>query len=208
MDQFRIRELLQPFTAGLDLSDEQLLQIRHYLDLLLKWNAKTNLTSIRDPEQIMQRHFGESLFAASMIASKLGRATSLADVGSGAGFPGLAIKVALPKLKTILIESKQKKSTFLREVIRILTLADTQVYDGRAENLEVAADIVTLRAVESFEDALSAAAGLVSVPGSLVLLIGSSQVDRALSALPSFAWSQPEAIPLSDRRVVLIGTKR
>ncbi len=208
MEATRIRELLRPFTLGVDLNDEKLTQLRIYLDLLLKWNAKTNLTAIREPGQIVQRHFGESLFAAAIIASKFPSASSLADVGSGAGFPGLPIKIALPDLQTSLIESKQKKVAFLREAIRALNLADARVLNARAEGLSLAADIVTLRAVESFGDALLAASNFVSAPGSLVLLVGSAQTEQAISLSPSFTWNPPEPIPLSNRTVILIGTKR
>ena len=208
MEATRIRDLLRPFTVGLDLSDSQISQLRDYLDLLLKWNAKTNLTAVRDPEQIVQRHFGESLFAAAIIASKLPNATSIADVGSGAGLPGLPIKIAFPALQTTLIESKQKKAVFLRETIRALNLSDTRVLNERADDLNLASDLVTLRAVERFEEALLTASKFVSATGSLVLLVGSSQGSQSISLLPSFAWETPEQIPLSDRRIVLIGTRR
>src|SRR5277367_6238834 len=95
------------------------LQLSTYLDLLLKWNARTNLTAIRDPEEIVRRHFGESLFAARHIA----RSTqTLLDFGSGAGFPGLPIQLLRPKIAVTLAESQNKKATFLREAIRTLNL--------------------------------------------------------------------------------------
>src|SRR2546423_4621034 len=127
MNADRIRELLEPFTSGHELSHQQVSLISAYLDLLLKWNAKINLTAIRDPEQIVQRHFGESLFAAREIADRFrssgdlhGR--TLLDVGSGAGFPGIPIKTWLPELHVTLVEARQKKATFLREVARSLAL--------------------------------------------------------------------------------------
>jgi 16S rRNA (guanine527-N7)-methyltransferase len=80
MNADRIRELLRSFTAGVELHDRQLLQISTYLDLLLKWNAKINLTAVREPEAIVQRHFGESLFAAGMIATNCAGANSRGDV--------------------------------------------------------------------------------------------------------------------------------
>src|SRR5271156_6684330 len=133
MDPTRIAELLRPFTGEADLRHEMLEQFRLYLDLLLCWNARVNLTAVRDPEQIVTRHFGESLFAAQVLAKNPETATSLADVGSGAGFPGIPIKLWMPQLRLTLIESQNKKATFLREVLRTLNLPNAEVFCGHAE---------------------------------------------------------------------------
>src|ERR1700716_2998312 len=100
-------------------------QLVTYLDLLLKWNARTNLTAIRDPEEIVRRHFGESLFAAQNL--KLGNPApsapsviTLFDLGSGAGFPGLPIALFRPEIQVTLAESQNKKAVFLREAVRTL----------------------------------------------------------------------------------------
>jgi len=207
MDSDLIRESLKPFSIGQEPSDVQVLELSTYLDLLLKWNAKMNLTSIRDREAIVQRHFGESLFAASLIAKNCVEAQSLADIGSGAGFPGLPIKIAIPRLNVTLIESQQKKATFLREVIRELKLSGAQVVNTRAESLKQAWDIVTLRAVESFDNALQIASRLVRSGGSLVLLIGAEQTKKAASLLPEFNWNDPLPIPMSGQRVIFVGRK-
>lgn len=205
MDASRIRELLAPFCAGL--TDIRATQLSAYLDLLLKWNSKMNLTSVREPEQIVRRHFGESLFAAGIIDFNCGDARSLADVGSGAGFPGIPIKILIPAVRLTLIESQQKRATFLREVIRTLSLPDAEVANARAEGLTLRADVVTLRAVESFEQVLRVAENLVATRGSLVLLIGAPQAEKAVSLLPTFQWREAQAIPQSERRVVLLGTR-
>lgn len=207
MNASRIRELLVSFCGGLELTDTHVSQISTYLDLLLKWNSKMNLTAVREPEQIVRRHFGESLFAASLIASACAGAKSLTDVGSGAGFPGIPIKIVMPPLQVTLIESQQKKATFLREAIRSLNLSKIQVANARAEEVDFTADVVTLRAVESFEKVLPTAEKLLSKQGTLVLLIGNAQVDKAASLLPNFRWRTPCAIPESDRRVVLMGSR-
>lgn len=207
MDALRIRELLAPFCAGLELSDVRVAQLSTYLDLLLKWNSKMNLTAVREPEQIVRRHFGESLFAARLIGSACGAANSLIDVGSGAGFPGIPIKILIPHLQLTLIESQQKKATFLREVVRTLNLPDAEIANARAEEVALRADVVTLRAVESFEQVLPVAGNLVAPCGSLVLLIGAPQAKRAESLLPNFQWGEVQAVPLSERRVVLLGTR-
>src|SRR5271167_1724775 len=123
MDAVRIAELLQPFAEPHMLSPELSAQLEAYLDLLLRWNARINLTAVRDPEQIVTRHFGESLFAARILRDD-GAFTplpvSLADVGSGAGFPGIPIKLFVPEIHLTLIESQNKKATFLKEAIRVL----------------------------------------------------------------------------------------
>lgn len=205
MERQRIRELLRPFTARVELSDLQIDQISTYLSLLLQWNAKMNLTAVREPERILQRHFGESLFAAGLIATECPEARSLVDVGSGAGFPGLPIKIAIPRVSVTLIESQHKKATFLREVSRELKLADTQTWNSRAEEFSHSADVVTMRAVESFDKTLPAASRLVGHHGRLVLLVGSAQTAGAEALLSDFEWSSPVPIPMSDYRVVSVG---
>src|SRR4051812_28057619 len=121
MEIRRISDLLTPFVAPDVLSTEQMEQVSIYLDLLLKWNAKTNLTAVRDPEDIITRHFGESFFAAKAWL-KTGETKSVIDLGSGAGFPGLPMAIYAPGTKVTLIESQNKKSTFLKEVVRSLGL--------------------------------------------------------------------------------------
>ncbi len=214
MEEARIAELLQPFVADGHLSSEILHQLRRYLDLLLRWNARINLTAVRDPEQMVTRHFGESLFAARILSAddkppesdQPAAWQTLADIGSGAGFPGIPIKLYAPRLKLTLIESQSKKATFLREVIRTLQLENAEVFCGRAEQYAKTADIITLRAVEQFERTLPLAAGLVSPGGRLCLLIGASQTDSARElAGKSWAWSDPVPVPLSSSRVIMFG---
>src|SRR5881409_2829556 len=104
--------------------DDQVLQIQQYIKILLAWNEKINLTAIRDPLEILYRHFCESMYAAMAVPVENGR---LADVGSGGGFPGLPLKIIRSGLRVFLVESNLKKATFLAEVIRDLGLTDTQV---------------------------------------------------------------------------------
>ena len=140
MDADRIASLLEPYLGGAPVSPQLVMQLQAYLELLLRWNARINLTAVRDPEQIVTRHFGESLFAACVLrdlgalASPSGVAPRLADVGSGAGFPGIPIKLFAPEVQLTLIESQNKKATFLREVVRTLGIEGAEVFCGRAEN--------------------------------------------------------------------------
>lgn len=200
--------LLAPFLDGERLSESQAEQLQKYLELLLRWNRRVNLTAVREPEHIVTRHFGESLFAGrELLRHQSGAALHLTDIGSGAGFPGLAIKIYSPDTSVSLIEAQGKKSTFLREVIRSLYLTDIDVITARAEELEFSADVVTLRAVEQFRDVMPIAARMVRPGGSLGLLIGESQVPAARNTLPEFRWLDPVPIPLSEHRVVLTGFK-
>jgi len=239
MEPARIAELLAPFTAPAELSPGILAQLQSYLDLLLRWNARMNLTAVRDPEQIVTRHFGESLFAARVLlgtaegsnetspqglkpgleacpndaaeaAPLQGRTCyqSLADVGSGAGLPGIPMKLLAPEIELTLIESQSKKATFLREVIRTLGLKRASVFCGRAEQWGKTADLVTLRAVEQFERALPVAAKLVAGQGRLCLLIGAGQVPIARQILGvTWKWHSPEVVPRTNGRVVLVGRR-
>ena len=208
---------LTPFLPPAGLTPFQIEQVRAYLDLLLKWNEKTNLTSVRQPAEIISRHFGESFFLASSLAQVRTAAAAstenqFIDVGSGAGFPGIPLKIYSPHLQGTLIESHNKKATFLKEVIRTLKLTNIAVFSGRAEELAKSAtgqaSLVTLRAVERFESVLPVAAKLVAQSGLLALLIGSAQIEAAHKLLPAFAWDTPRPLPLSHSRVLLIGKSR
>jgi len=230
MDSERIRALVQPFLAtaaaestpqdptrrgfspqtSAGLTDTQLKQISAYVDLLLRWNTRMNLSAVRDRESIVTRHFGESLFAARhLFPSNQDRVSPsrVIDVGSGAGFPGLPMKIWSRDVQLTLIESNQKKATFLREVIRRLELKDATVFSGRAENFPGQAEVVTLRAVERFETALGIATRLVVPAGRIALLIGSAQVVRAQELARDVTWQRATTIPLSSSRVLLIGRK-
>ena len=207
-------------------------RISTYIDILLRWNARINLTAIRDPEQIVTRHFGESLFAARHLfplppsvspvssvvkdvdfdlASDKRPPTSgprVADLGSGPGFPGLPIKLWAPHISLTLIESNHKKAAFLREVTRALTLTDVDIQNARAETLTTPFDVVTLRAVERFEAILPAAASLVAPAGRLALLISAAQQAKVRSTLSQLAWSEPYPIPQSRSRTLLVASRQ
>ena len=208
-----IAELLAPFLTA-PLSDAQLSQLASYLEILHRWNARMNLTAVRDPESMVTRHFGESLSAAqNLFPQRLASGDQrLLDIGSGAGFPGLPTKIWAPHLEVILIESQSKKATFLKEVVRALDLKDVSVLSTRAEDFSPStidrrpSTTVTLRAVEKFDRILPIAARLAT-PGRLALLIGVAQLDTARK-LDAFTWSDPLPIPLSTARVLLIGESK
>jgi 16S rRNA (guanine527-N7)-methyltransferase len=201
----RIAELLLPFLPVSSFSSNQLNSVAVYLDLLVKWNSKINLTAIRDPEEIITRHFGESFFAAQKLFPAGASTTVAIDIGTGAGFPGLPIKLWATSLEMTLVESNQRKATFLREVIRALHLESTSVLTERAETVSVRADLVTLRAVEHFEHVLQTARSLAKPGGRLAILIGSAQVEAAHSSLAKVEWRDAVPIPNSRHRVLLVG---
>ena len=172
----------------------------------MRWNERINLTAIRSAEQIVTRHFGESLFAARHLLASDQQA-EVADLGSGAGFPGLPLKIVRPSASVALIESQNKKATFLREVIRALKLTGVHVIAERAETLAREFDLVTMRAVEHFERALPVAAGLVRPGGRLAVLIGAEQAATAQAILSDLHWQTSIVIPQSTARVLLAATK-
>ncbi len=214
MDATRIATLLHPFLGGVPLSASLAGQLQAYLDLLLRWNARMNLTAVREPNHIVTRHFGESFFAARVLQNAGALAPpaplplSLADVGSGAGLPGVPIKLAAPAIGLTLIESQNKKAVFLRELLRTLGVQGAEVFCGRAEDWQSTANIVTLRAVEKFENTLECAAALVAKGGKLCLLIGTNQAVTAEERLgQSWRIAPPVPVPLSDGRIVLVASR-
>src|SRR5258708_11941645 len=135
LSESAIADLLTPYLP--DPPATLVHQLSTYLDLLLKWNARTNLTAIRDREEIVRRHFGESLFAARHLnpTTPDPGPMTLLDFGSGAGFPGLPIALLRPHLQVTLAESQNKKATFLREAVRTLDLPNVEVWSARVAAL-------------------------------------------------------------------------
>ncbi len=206
----RLRELLHPFLppfgeGAFSPPEDLYCKLSKYLALLFRWNARTNLTSIRDPEEMVTRHFGEGLFAAAQLHTVLRPGASLLDVGSGAGFPGLPIQLALPSLEVTLAESQGKKASFLQEAVRVLDL-ETEVWSSRVESMPPGCrfDIVTLRAVDRREVAIKAALDRLKSSGFLVEL-GVAGAPTPATLLPS---GPPLHIPCSQSRVMHMWANR
>jgi 16S rRNA (guanine527-N7)-methyltransferase len=200
LPESRLHTLLAPYLGDAAIPANLCSQLSTYLDLLLKWNARTNLTAIRDPETIVQRHFGESLFCGLQLAPRLNADASLLDFGSGAGFPGLPIQLLLPQLRVTLGESQNKKATFLREAIRTLVLPHTEVWSSRIEDMPTTTrfDAVTLRAVDRMELALAAARPRVAPSGWLITLAESpsaTATDNIPLPKPSHGYVTLEQLP-------------
>jgi len=201
MEASALRDLLAPFVPAAELDDTLLASVAIHLDLLTRWNQRMNLTALRSPEEMVVRHFGESLFAARTLFSRDAR-SDVFDLGSGAGFPGLPFKYWATQIQLTLIESHGKKATFLREVGRALQLTGFSVLNVRAESLSQRSSLVTMRAVEKFDHALIDASRLVAPGGQLAILIGEPQRERALSLLPP-GESSTLTLPSSEQRILL-----
>ena len=200
-----IRRALRDFQ--ITLSDAQVTCIQQYTRILQHWNEKLNLTAIKDPLEILHRHFCESMYAAVAVPINSGR---LADIGSGPGFPGLPLKILRPELQLVLVESNIKKGTFLAEVIRELGLLNARALISRYEELgeELAPlDFVCSRAVGEFGPFLDWAASDGVSAGRVILWIGGRDLDEARKSV-QWDWQEPIAVPQSLRRYLLVGSKR
>lgn len=175
-----------------------------YLELFLRWNARTNLSAVRDEEGILRRHFVESIAAAQALPEGLG---TLLDFGSGGGFPGIPVALCRPEIAVTLAESQGKKAAFLQEAVRVLGMK-TKVHGQRAELLATQFDCVTLRAVDRMEKAVEAASALVRSGGLLALLTTEQELPRLSEAAgPVFSWQQKVSLPGSDARELALGLK-
>jgi 16S rRNA (guanine527-N7)-methyltransferase len=188
-------------------NDDQVSQIQQYMRLLLTWNEKINLTAIRDPLEILYRHFCESMYAAVAVPLKSGR---LADVGSGGGFPGIPLKILRPDLQLFLVDSNVKKATFLAEIVRTLGLSNTSVAVSRYEELGeelFPLDVVCSRAVGEFAVFLEWAGSERIAAHQVVLWIGGHDLD-GIRRISGWEWHEPIIVPKSLRRFLLVGDRK
>jgi 16S rRNA (guanine527-N7)-methyltransferase len=179
-------------------------QFGAYLVLLVKWNARMSLTAVRKPEEMVRRHFFESIFAARQIPKQV---KTLLDFGSGAGFPGIPIAICRPKIGVTLAESQGKKAAFLREAVRTLGLK-AEVWAGRVEEMESGRvfDAVTLRAVDKMAAACKAAVERLVVGGWLAVF-STLKMEAALEKLKGIQWEAAVAIPGTEQEILKTGYK-
>jgi 16S rRNA (guanine527-N7)-methyltransferase len=197
-----IRDALAPF--GVRSGQVPLDQIRAYISLLLLWNRTVPLTSVVEPVEIVKRHFGESMFAVSALGVVDGR---LADVGSGAGFPGIPLRMISPGLDVTLIEANAKKYAFLSEVMRTLGLDRLSIHRGRMEDFAPVKPfkIIAARAVGNYNGLLSWAGENLIPSGRVVLWLGENDSEM-ICAKRGWKWRTPLRIPLSRHRYLLGGS--
>ncbi|HKO12490.1 MAG TPA: 16S rRNA (guanine(527)-N(7))-methyltransferase RsmG [Acidobacteriaceae bacterium] len=182
------------------LSAEQAQRFESYLDLLVRWNARMNLTAVRAPDEIVQRHFAECIFAARQIPREV---KTLLDFGSGAGLPGIPIAICRPEIRVTLAESQGKKAAFLREVVRTLGL-QAEVWDRRVEQMppERSFDAVTLRAVDKMAEACRTALARIAAGGCL-LAFATRATEPELRRIGGIAWQEGLPIPGSEQGLLL-----
>lgn len=167
---------------NIDISQEQINMLLKYMDMLKKWNKNVNLTSIVDDEGIIKKHFLDSIsiFNTGLIKDSV----SLVDVGTGAGFPGIPIKIINPTVKVTLIDSLKKRVNFLDEVIGELKLKDINAVHGRCEDFanqkdyREQYDIATARAVASFPVLCEYCLPYVKIGGSFIAMKGPSVIEE------------------------------
>ena len=206
MDEACLGQLLSPF--GVTLTAQQAGSLLVYLDLLMRWNQRISLTAIRRPQECVTRHFGESLYLAKWVPLS-GR---LLDVGSGAGFPGMALKIVAPELAVTLLEPVAKKRAFLKEVARACGFDRVEVRSERLEDYlrlppPARLNIVTARAVGNVAGLARDSGTCLAPGGRLCLWLGERQRVRLISQALGFTWDTPIELPLGRERQILVGRK-
>ena len=168
---------------GLDPTEEQLNNLSIYADYLMEYNSHTNLTAIKDLEGIYLKHFYDSLTIVKSV--DLNNINSLADIGTGAGFPGMVLKIMFPHLKVVLIDSNNKKITFLKNLVEKLGLTNIDCINVRCEEYALehldSFDLVTARAVANMRILSELCLPLVSVGGYFIPLKGNVEEELSIA---------------------------
>lgn len=173
-DKIFIEELNK---LGINATSEQLSQLEEYFKLLIEWNSKINLTRITEKEEVYLKHFYDSLTINKII--DLNDYNSLCDIGTGAGFPGVVLKIFYPHLDVVLVDAREKKLKFLDEVINKLQLKGIRTLHIRAEEYNEKFDIVTSRAVANIEKLMDYTMHLVKKNGKLIAM--KADIDSELT---------------------------
>jgi 16S rRNA (guanine527-N7)-methyltransferase len=187
---------------GLTLSREQVRQFEEYHDEMLDWNQRINLTAITNPEEVQVRHFLDSLTIYPMLGkTQLNENLNILDVGTGAGFPGIPLKIAIPDIKLTLIEATAKKTEFLNYIISLLGLKDVKIITGRAEevahmtkyragfNIVISRAVAQLAVLAELTLAFCSPGGIVIAPKKGDVL---KEVEEALKAIDTLGGSLRE----------------
>jgi 16S rRNA (guanine527-N7)-methyltransferase len=181
----------------LDLSGDKIAKLMDYLALLFKWNAVYNLTSLRDPMQMVTHHLLDSLAAVPAFQD----AKNVLDVGAGGGLPGMVLAICRPDMKVAMIDTVHKKTAFLTQVKAELGLANVTVYTKRVEQLEVkqAFDVITSRAFADLSDFVNWSGHLLAEGGQFIALKGVAATDEQ-QRVPS-PWKITELRPLKVPKI-------
>jgi 16S rRNA (guanine527-N7)-methyltransferase len=166
-------------TLRLELTAEGITLLLDYLDLLIRWNRTYNLTAVRDPADMVTRHLLDSLSVLPFVSGQ-----TLADLGSGAGLPGIPLAIVRPELRVALVDSNGKKARFLREAARALPLPNTRVEQVRVEELQDTFDCITARAFASLGDMLVRGGHALAANGVWLALKGHIEADE-LAQVPA-----------------------
>jgi len=190
----------------LDLNDDQVEKLLDYLALLNKWNSVYNLTSVRDPMQMVTLHVLDSLAAVPAFAG----AQNVLDVGAGGGLPGMVLAISRPDMKVSMIDTVHKKTAFLNQVKAELELVNVTVYTKRVEQLEVKTkfDVITSRAFADLSDFVNWSGHLLQEGGRFIALKGTAPAEER-ERLPE-PWKVQKLEPLevpgldAERHLVFI----
>ncbi|GAB4487176.1 MAG: 16S rRNA (guanine(527)-N(7))-methyltransferase RsmG [Thermodesulfovibrionales bacterium] len=189
---------------GIPFGEDQVRLFLSCLAELKKWNKAHNLTSLRTDRDIIVKHFLDSLLFLGAVPA---HAHSLADVGSGAGFPGVPITIMRPDLRVVLIEPTKKKAVFLRHVCHLLGLEGVEVRDQRLEEIEgLRVDVAVTRALFSVKDFMEKTQAILAAGGTLILSKG-PDLDREMKDLDQSRISvSTQRLPLeqADRFLVVV----
>ncbi len=162
---------------NIELTKEQKSQLEKFYQLLIEWNKQINLTRITDKEDVYLKHFYDSLTIAKVI--DLSKIDTLCDVGTGAGFPGIVLKIVYPNLKITLVDSLQKRINYLNQITKELNLKDIKAIHTRGEDYKETFDVVTSRAVANIETLVKYTMHLVNKKGIFIAMKGN--IDNELT---------------------------
>lgn len=205
--------LLELEKLGITLTSYQQEQLKKFYHLLISWNEKINLTRITSENEVYLKHFYDSLTITKVI--DLNKVNTLCDVGTGAGFPGIVLKIVYPNLKITLVDALQKRVNYLNEIIKELDLSDIVAIHSRGEDLKEKYDIVTARAVANITKLLNYTIHLVEENGVFIAMKGNiteeltPAVQKAISKKYSIEKIEEFYLPYenSQRSLVVIKNK-
>lgn len=199
---------------GINLTEEQLNKLDQFYNLLIEWNEKINLTRITTKEDVYLKHFYDSLTLAKVI--DLSTKETLCDVGTGAGFPGIVLKIVYPNLKITLVDALQKRVNYLNVIIKDLQLENIQAIHTRGEDLHDKYDVVTARAVANIEKLLKYTMHLVNNTGVFVAMKGNidneltPEIENKISKKYQILKIEKFELPIenSQRSLIVIKNKK